>query len=77
MYRVSVLDRATCGELVVIQRLLPHRAGEADGEFAAGSDVAEEGVCDGGTSLDARYQTSMMAGTCSAAQPRTSGGRKR
>ena len=51
---VGVLDWAASGKLVVVERLLPHSAGETHGELAARSDISEQGVDDRGASLDAR-----------------------
>src|SRR5271156_1446631 len=49
--RVSVLDGAASRELVIVERLLPHSAGETHGELAAGRYVPKEGTGDCGSSL--------------------------
>ena len=39
--RIGMLDWATRGKLIVVERLLPHSAGETHGELAAWNDIAE------------------------------------
>ncbi len=52
--RVGMLDRAARRKLVVVERLLPHSAGETHGELAAGRYIAEEGARNCGSGFDAR-----------------------
>src|ERR1700685_3803336 len=51
---VSVLDGSAGRQLVIVERLLSHRAWETHGELATGSHVSKQGAGDCGSSLDPR-----------------------
>src|SRR3984885_15728305 len=52
--RIGMLDWATSGKLIVVERLLAHGAWETHSELAARRDIAEQGVGNCGAGFDTR-----------------------